>query len=214
MKGIKGIKFPGVLKCFLAFLIMGCQPHQKELPVLSYKMNPKGETETYTISYDHFTNQLGESFTTQNIQNKVFIANFFFTRCPSICPPMRGVLPKIAAKFNTKEDFLIISHTIDPQHDTLEVLKNYGEATGVAPDRWAFIRASTEQTKKQAHRYMTNFRPMEDGTDFYHSSYVALVDQSQHIRGFYNLLVAEEVERLGEDITLLLNERPLNQDLK
>lgn len=189
---------------FFIFMFFGCQSNSEELPILSYKIDDSGNKHNYLVTYDGFYNQLGESFATENIQNKVVIANFFFTKCPSICPPMRTSLISIAKDFEKKDDFLIVSHTIDPENDSIEVLQNYSEATGIPLEKWQFVRSSTENTRQQANLFMTNFKPNEDGTDFYHSSYVALVDKNQQIRGFYNILVAEEVNRLKIDITSLL----------
>lgn len=194
-----------VLILFVFSILFGCQSNSKELPVLSYKINADGEKVNYLIPYENFTNQLGQVVSTETIKDKVFLANFFFTRCPSICPPMRTELIKIAEVFNDEDNFLIVSHTIDPDNDSIEILKNYSDATGISSNKWQFVRSSLENTRKQANLFMTNFRPDEDGTDFYHSSYVALVDKKQQIRGFYNILVTEEVERLKEDIEYLLN---------
>lgn len=190
---------------FIIFIfVLGCQSNPKELPVLSYKIDDNGKKIDYSITYEDFTNQLDESFSTETIKNKVFVANFFFTKCPSICPPMRTSLMEIAETFKNNEDFLIISHTIDPENDSVDVLKNYSEATGISSKEWQFVRSSIENTRHQANLYMTNFKPNEDGTDFFHSSYVALVDKNQQIRGFYNSLVEEEVSRLKTDISSLL----------
>ena len=194
-----------LLPLILLLLFFGCESKSKDLPILSYKINDSGNKIYYTIAYQSFTNQLGEPFTTANIKDKILIANFFFTRCPSICPPVRTELVKIAEAFKSEVDFMILSHTIDPENDTVEVLRNYSEATGISHEKWQFVRASDENTKSQATQYMTNFKYSEDGTDFYHSSYVALVDKRNYIRGFYNILVTEEVERLKKDINILLH---------
>lgn len=170
------------------------------LPILSYTINNQGEKDYYQISYSGFTNQNGEHFSTENLKGKICIANFFFTRCPSICPPMRTSLISIAEEFSEEDDFLIISHTIDPNHDSVSVLKSYSETTGIDAKKWQFIRASELKTKEQAKQFMTNFEPNSDGSDFYHSSYVALLDQKQHIRGFYNILEDTEVSRLKHDL--------------
>ena len=185
-------------------MLFGCQSNQNQLPILSYKMDDEGNQVSYKIHYENFENQSGKSFSTDNIEDKVIIANFFFTRCPSICPPMRTQLIDIAESFKYEDDVLIVSHTIDPENDSVEILKNYSEATGIPPTKWQFLRASLEKTKQLANQFMTNFRPDEDGTDFYHSSYVALVDKNQHIRGFYNSLDETEVDRLKTDIKRLL----------
>ena len=187
----------------LVVIVLGCQSKTEELPVLSFKINAEGEKEYYTISYSDFTNQDGEVFTTEKIKDKIIITNFFFTRCPSICPPMRTELIKLAEAFSNADDVMLLSHTIDPKNDTISVLKNYAETTGIPSEKWQFLRSSEAHTKQKASQYMTNFKPNEDGTDFYHSSYVALVDRQQRIRGFYNILVAEDVLRLIEEVRIL-----------
>jgi len=189
-----------LLFCF--YFLVSCNGDDKDLPVLSYKVNSSGDKSYYTINYKEFTNQLDEDF---KVSDKVFIANFFFTRCPSICPPMRLQLIDIAETFKNENDFIIISHTIDPENDTAPILKDYQETTGIKSSKWQFLRSTVDNTKLQAELYMTNFKPNQDGTDFYHSSYVALVDRKQQIRGFYNILVPTDVERLKKDINVLLN---------
>ena len=185
-------------------LVLGCHKATEDLPVLSYKINTNGEEEYYTVTYSNFTNQFEKDFTTNSIKDKIVVSNFFFTRCPSICPPMRNQLIKLANYLSFTEDVILVSHTIDPDNDTSEVLKAYAQSTGIEDHKWQFIRSSESNTKLQAAQYMTNFRPNEDSTDFYHSSFVALLDKKQQIRGFYNILIQEEVERLKEDIKLLL----------
>ena len=189
----------------LLLLLFNCENQTESLPVLSYTIIDSGEKVNYSITYDNFTNQLGESFTTQNLEQNICIANFFFTRCPSICPPMRIELIDIANTFKDDNNFIIISHTIDPKNDSIYVLKNYAEATGIPNEKWQFLRSSVENTKLQAGQFMTNFKPNEDGTDFYHSSYAALIDKNQYIRGFYNTLIPEEIIRLKKDIRILLD---------
>jgi len=181
---------------------LSCNTSSKELPVLSYKIDNSGHKNYYKINYEGFTNQLGEPFEME--ENKINIVNFFFTRCPSICPPMRTELISIAEEFSDFENIMFISHTIDPKNDSVSVLKAYAEATGIPASTWQFIRASEEKTKLQAEAYLTNFKPNEDGSDFYHSSFVALVDTQQQIRGFYNVLIKEDVERLKGDLKTLL----------
>ena len=113
----------------LIFCLYGCDLVTKELPILSYKIDDNGNEIHYGINYEGFENQLGENFTSKDIFDRVFIANFFFTRCPSICPPMRTELIKIAETFQDEDDFMLISHTIDPENDTVDILKSYAEAT-------------------------------------------------------------------------------------
>lgn len=190
---------------FLILIIFSCKPEEKTLPILNFKINDDGIKEYYTITYDGFVNQFNKEFTTVDLKDKVSIANFFFTRCPSICPPMRQELIKISEAVKDHQDFMMISHTIDMTNDTVDVLQTYWQATGVPAERWQFLRGTEAVAKAQAKQYMTNFKPNEDGTDFYHSSFVALIDKQQQIRGFYNTSTPVDMDRLIEDIKLLLD---------
>lgn len=188
----------------MSLLLFSCKPSTERLPILSYTIDNKGSKDYYTITYSNFTNQLGQDFNTAQLEGNICIANFFFTRCPSICPPMRQALMTLAEEFKHHDNVLFISHTIDPKHDTVAVLKSYSEGTNVIADKWQFIRSTESNTKAQAEQYMTSFHPFEDGTDFYHSSYVVLLDSKQNIRGFYNSLVEAEMKRLSKDVRYLL----------
>ncbi len=189
----------------LLVLISSCNFQEKTLPILSFKINDEGIKEYYTISYDSFINQFNENFTTDNIKNKVCIANFFFTRCPSICPPMRQEMIKVARSLEEYDDFMMISHTIDVKHDTAEILHIYWRNTEIPGSKWQFLRSTDANTKAQAKQFMTNFRPNKDGSDFYHSSNVALFDKKQQIRGFYNTSASSEMDRLIQDIKILID---------
>ncbi|MBO3117838.1 SCO family protein [Winogradskyella sp. DF17] len=196
------------LSVFLIFLIsVSCKSIENELPILSYTINDSGTKDYYSVSYkeDVFTNELGQSFTTRDLEGKVVIANFFFTRCPSICPPMRKTLIDVAQEFSEAENLMLISHTIDFKNDSVEILKEYAKATGIPHKKWQFLRAPKVQTEAQAKQLMTNIRANDDETDFYHSSYLTLIDNKQQIRGFYNALTNADIVRLKNDINLLLN---------
>jgi len=194
------------IKIALLFvLISSCKIQDDTLPILSYKINDEGIREYYTVTYGGFINQFNQPFTTNNIKGKLCIANFFFTRCPSICPPMRLELIKLADRLVEYEDFMMLSHTIDMTYDSVDVLHDYWEETEVSAKKWQFLRASESITKAQAKQFMTNFRPNEDGTDFYHSSVVALIDKQQQIRGFYNTTSSEDMKRLVENVKMMLD---------
>ncbi|WP_439151720.1 SCO family protein [Winogradskyella sp.] len=107
----------------LLLLFFNCQSNTKELPVLSYKINFLGDKEFYSITYSRFVNQNNKVFTAAELNGKIVIANFFFTSCPSICPPMRRELIKVANEFLHNEDVLFVSHTIDAKTIQLMFLK-------------------------------------------------------------------------------------------
>jgi protein SCO1/2 len=185
-------------------LTISCTNGSKELPILSYTVNENGMAEEYHIKYEGFVDQDSLDFNSNNLQNKIVVSNFFFTRCPSICPPMRNQLIMLGERVNHK-DLMFISHTIDPDYDTPKVLKSYSESTTIPKQKWWFLYAPKAKMKRIAHQYMTNFKPKNDRSDFLHSSYSALLDEKQRIRGFYNLLVTEDVNRLEQDIKFLIN---------
>ena len=192
------------ISLILCLILTACSSKESVLPVLSYQIDKQGNKIAYTINYDGFVNQFGESFSTKNIEGKVVVANFFFVRCPSICPPMRNSLIDFAKDFKNSKDFLIISHTIDPKNDSVSILYEYWKTTDIPALNWQFLYAPEIHVKRQASQYMTSFNQNEDATDFYHSSYVTLLDKKQQIRGFYNSLVNEDMKRLKDDVTFLL----------
>ena len=158
---------------------MSCKNKTPELPVLSFNYID-GKKELYKIDNFIFTNQDGETVTSSSTEGKVHTINFFFTSCPSICPPMRI--------------------------DTVDKLKKHAELHNINSTQWNLLRAPSEEKLEDiASVLKTNFKPNENGTDFYHSSYVALIDKEQYIRGFYNILLDEEVTLLKRDVESLLD---------
>lgn len=118
---------------------------------------------------------------------------------------MRIKQQEIVEAFSEEQHFRQYSISIDFKRDTLAQLQYYAKLHDINSDRWQLLRApSEEQLEAIAQLLKTNFKPNEDGTDFYHSSYVALIDKDQFIRGFYDILKPEEVELLKQDITNLL----------
>jgi len=181
-----------------------CSP-KKELPILSNYIDENGAKKSYLIDDFQFTNQLGKSFNEESTKNKIHIANFFFTSCPSICPPMREKLIDLATTFQ-KKNFLILSFTIDLKNDSILVLNQYSDATSIPKDKWVFLKGNPTELSKIAMKFKTSFSNYNNSSDFYHSSYVALIDTKQQIRGFYDILNEEAIQLLKEDIDLLLNE--------
>jgi len=193
-------------KAFIIIIItlFACCSPKKELPILSNYIDENGIKKSYLIDDFQFTNQLGKNFTAENTKNKIHITNFFFTSCPSICPPIREKLIDIATTFQ-KENLIILSFTIDLKHDSIPVLKSYSEATSIPKNKWVFLKGSSSELSKIAKKFKTSFSNSSNSGDFYHSSYVALIDTKQQIRGFYDILNEEAIKLLKEDIIILLN---------
>lgn len=188
----------------LCLIFLTCKKEKHVLPNLSYYINNDGKKVNYTISDFHFTNHLNQPFTDVNIENKIVIANFFFTRCPSICPKMKASLHGIAKEFEKDEQLLITSFTIDLKHDTIPVLSAYANSIGVDNSKWLFLHGNEAQLKHIIQLFKTSFRIEDEGIDFYHSPYAAIVDTNQEIRGFYNLTQEVSTLNLKRDIRTLL----------
>ncbi|MDT0293462.1 SCO family protein [Mesonia ostreae] len=163
-----------------------------------------------------FTNQDGETITNEDYRGKVYVVEFFFTTCPTICPKMNENMVKIQNEFYGNPNFGIASFSIYPEHDTPKVLKAYAEEYGVAIPNWNMLTGEREAIFELANTgfnlYVAENKEM-DG-NFEHSGYFALVDQEGVIRSryddfgnpiaFYNGLDKKNIEMLKEDIKNLL----------
>jgi len=199
------------------YLIMGillfsgaCQ--QKEtLPILGRRtVDAQGDTIYHTIGEYRLVNQDSMEITPDDLDGKVYVADFFFTSCPTICPTMKTQMLRIHQRFKDRDDFAIISHTIDPKHDTVAVLKEYQDRIGVEePSKWLLVTGKQSEIYRLGQKdYMVT--AMEDQSapgGFIHSGAFILVDPQRRIRGVYDGTVPEDVDELMEDISLLLSEQ-------
>lgn len=163
-----------------------------------------------------FTDQNGKNITNEDYAGKVYVAEFFFTTCPSICPIMNRNMVKIQDEFLGNPKVGIASFTIDPEHDTAEVLKEYAKSYGMTSPNWHLMTGDKEKIYALANKgfnlYVAEAPNVEGG--FEHSGFFALIDQEGKIRSridengnplvYYNGLEAEGVQMLKEDIKNLL----------
>ncbi|MEE4166853.1 MAG: SCO family protein [Desulfocapsaceae bacterium] len=196
----KPITPPRSTLLFLLILLTlptGCSFDQKEpLPVIG------------TIDVPHtFTNQDGAPVSQAHFAGTVYVADFFFTSCPTICPVMKSQMLRIYESFTAQDNILLLSHTIDPEHDTVEVLHDYAKRLEISSTRWHMVTGPKHEIYDTAKRYM--LAAMEDKKapgGFIHSGSFCLVDQSGRIRGYYRGTEKESVDQLIVDIKRLLNE--------
>lgn len=163
-----------------------------------------------------FTNQEGKTVTNETYKGKVYVLEFFFTTCPSICPIMNQNMKNIQDAFYGNPEFGIASITIDPKHDTPEVLKKYAENYGAKHPNWHFLTGDKEAIYKLSNEGFKLYTAQEENAPggFEHSGLFALIDQEGNIRSrydefgnpkiYYNGLDDEEIEMLKEDIKKLL----------
>ena len=153
-----------------------------------------------------FINQDGETITEKSVRNKVTVVEYFFTSCPSICPVMNGNLKEVHEKFKTNPDFMILSHTVDPERDSVSVMKKYAARYDAGSPGWQFLTGNKDSLYQRASRDYLLAVEDSSNSNFIHTQYVALLDKKRQIRGFYDLTNKENVGKMNEGIQQLLKE--------
>ena len=170
--------------------------------------NKRNDTTYHTIPPFYFTNQFNQKVTEQTVNGKVYVTDFFFTTCRSICPVMSNSLERVYTKFKIRNDFLILSHTVDPETDSVAPLLDYSKLHNVSDDKWLFLTGDKKSLYEVARKgYLLNADIGSGGPDdFIHTQNFALIDKERHIRGFYDGTDNLEIKRLMNDIDLLFEE--------
>jgi protein SCO1 len=191
-------------------LLAGCTDSKQSLllPVYGEKKVLHDDTVYHQVGDFEFTNQHGEKVSNENVKNKIYVADFFFATCQSICPEMSTNLQLVQEAFLDDDSLLILSHTVNPLHDTVEVLFGYAQTYKAIKDKWHFLtgdkRKIYDLAKKQ---YLVNAFE-DDGSEegFLHSELLLLVDTKGRIRGMYDGTDQAAVQKLIDDIKLLKKE--------
>ncbi len=151
-----------------------------------------------------FTNQDGEAFANQDVNGKVYVAEFFFTTCPGICPMMNDNMKQVYKRFKNEPDFRILSYTCDPKTDTPPKLKAYADSMQVNTRQWVFLTGRKDSLYHMARLSYNiddpanNLNNTED--DFLHSQHWALVNRKGDVLGIYDGLEQKEINKLMRDI--------------
>jgi protein SCO1/2 len=195
-----------------AFFIYDTTKPIRYLPIFgekSYEVK-NGETDTiyHTIPGFSFLNQDGDTITEKNLKGSIYVTDFFFTTCHSICPVMSSQMERVAEKFKGNEEVKILSHTVDPEIDSVEQLKAYAIKHNADSKQWLFLTGSKKDLYGIAREgYLLNADQGDGGpNDFIHTQNFALVDKEKRLRGFYDGTDSLEVDQLMKDIDLLLQE--------
>ncbi len=169
-----------------------------------------GSTDTvyHTIGNFSFTNQDGKTLTEKDFKNSVYVADFFFTTCHSICPIMSSQMEKVYEKYKGNMAVKFLSHTVDPEIDTVEQLKRYAIKHNADANQWSFVTGSKKDLYAIARTgYLLNAEQGDGGPDdFIHTQNFALIDKEKRIRGFYDGTDSTDMNQLTKDIGLLLKE--------
>lgn len=208
------MKTTGLLFGLLLIWAVGCKPAGEsetsnlELPILGERyVDDNQDTVYHTIAQFSFVNQVGDTISNADVSGKVYVADFFFTTCPTICPVMKKEMLRVHEKFKDNPNFKILSHSIDPTHDTQEVLKDYAGKLGITDaSTWNFLTGDQEKIFEMGQTsYLTTAMAdqMEPG-GFLHSGAFLLIDQQGRIRGVYDGTKSDQVDRLINDIPKIL----------
>lgn len=202
---------------FLSILALSsCQSTSTDkLPILGSRepvtTEVNGETVTDTVYHSipdfEFLNQDSLPITGKTFENSIYVADFFFTSCPSICPIMHRNLLEVYKKYKDNPEVMFLSHSIDTKYDTPSVLKSYAEKLGISGNQWQFASGTRETIYGISPEYMV-FTEENDQVagGFEHQGWFILVDKDKHIRGAYNGTDEKEVAKLMKDMDILLSE--------
>jgi protein SCO1/2 len=196
---------------FMVFFCVtwGCQSNQNTvLPILGIpEIQQNGDTIYHTIPAFKFVDQDSNIVTKETFKGKVYVADFFFTSCPSICPVMTRQMKRIYDRFENENRLMFISHSIDTRHDSVPVLKAYADRLNIDDAKWKFITGDKTEIYAIANDYFNVAYEDEDAPGGYdHSGKLILVDPNGHIRSFCEGTDPEAVDQFMKDIDNLLDE--------
>lgn len=161
----------------------------------------------HTIADFSLTNQNGETITQDNYKNKIYVADFFFTTCQTICPIMTGHMAEIQEKLKNDDEVMLLSHTVTPEIDTVAQLKKYALEKGVNDAKWNLVTGDKKQIYDLARKsYLAAKDVPFSENDLVHTENFVLVDKKKRIRGFYDGTDKESIEKLLNDIKILEKE--------
>ncbi len=203
-----------LLPVMIILLAIACKPGNKpdvsqlDLPILGERyVDDNQDTVYHRIADFSLVNQLGDTITNSDVSGKVYVADFFFTSCPTICPLMKKEMLRVYEKYQENPNFKILSHSIDVAHDTPEVLKDYAEKLGVeSASTWNFLTGDQEKIFElgQTSYLTTAMADQLEPGGFLHSGAFLLIDQQGRIRGVYDGTKSDQVDRLINDIPKIL----------
>jgi protein SCO1/2 len=163
----------------------------------------------HTIAPFKFIDQEGAAVTNKMFDGKIYVADFFFTICPGICPKLTGNMAKISEEFRTNDNVLFISHSVTPDIDSVQQLKKYAVEHNIDASRWHLVTGDKDKIYELARRSYFAERDIgfqNSKNEFLHTEHFILVDRNGHIRGIYNGTLDLETDRLIDDIRILLDE--------
>lgn len=168
------------------------------------------EDTLHRIAPFQFLDQQGNTVTNKTLNGKIYVANFFFTACPSICPKMTNHLVKVQETFSSKDDVMLVSHTVMPWADSVKQLQGFAGLHQIRYPQWRLVTGKQSEIytlARQSYFAEEVAGYTRDSTNFVHTEHCLLVDKHGHLRGLYNGTLSLEIDRMIDDIRILLKEK-------
>ncbi|EJF08634.1 MULTISPECIES: SCO family protein [Pontibacter] len=167
----------------------------------------KGDTLFNQVPAFQLTSQQGQAISQKDLDGHIYVADFFFATCPDICKAMSSQMVRVQEAFQDEEQVKLVSFTVNPEYDTPEVLREYGERYGADPGKWYFLTGDRDKIYTLAQKgFYLPVMKVEGQQDFIHSEKFMLVDKDRYVRGIYDGTDKEDVDRLIIEIKVLLDE--------
>ena len=201
---------PAVLVTACCLVLSSCiEQKEEKLPIFGEKQVTSTDTIYHTIADFQLVNQDSSLVTRETLRGKIYVADFFFTSCRTICPVMKTQMLRVYKAIQDDPEVILVSHTIDPEYDTVGLLHDYAERLGVKSNKWHFLTGVKDSIYYLAQTsYFATAMEAEDEPDgFIHSGAFLLIDKKGRIRGKYDGTKEEEVNKLLKDIEVLRKER-------
>lgn len=192
-----------------SFVITSCiKQKEQSLPVFGEKEITATDTIYHTIGSFRLVNQDSTVVTNETLRGKIYVTDFFFTSCRTICPVMKTQMSRVYESIEDDHEVLLVSHTIDPEYDTVALLHDYADRLGVKSNKWHFLTGHKDSIYylAQTSYFATAMEAPEEPDGFIHSGAFLLIDKKGRIRGKYDGTKEEDVNQLLKDIKILKKE--------
>lgn len=203
-----------ILSCIIFYFIYQLQNVPPKLPIYQPEMVSKELVDTtlqyvkkyHKIAPFSLTNQNGKTITQDTYKDKIYIADFFFTTCQTICPIMTDHMVEIQQELQDEQEVLLLSHSVIPEYDTPQILKEYALKKGVNDTKWNLVTGTRKDIYTLARKSYLAVKDLpgtKDDLDMVHTENFMLIDKKQQIRGYYDGTAKDDIKRLLKDITIL-----------
>ena len=203
------LRYFSILACVAIFSLSSCIEQKKEsLPIFGEREITATDTTYHRIADFTLVNQDSAVVSNEMLDGKIYVADFFFTSCRTICPIMKSQMMRVYKAVENDPEVLIVSHTINPEYDTVGLLHDYADRLGVKSNKWHFLTGNKDSIYHlaQTSYFVTAMEDEAETDGFIHSGAFLLIDKKGRIRGKYDGTKEDEVNKLIKDIDILKQE--------